>query len=175
MQNAPPTRPQQRDLRDNLEQRLQAIRDVVVEALDSREHRPYTIKDKVMAIYMGAIRRDGMDFNLIGACIDIGVQFHQGERRENNLPYISHPLEVGYILCEIGVPSATIGAGILHDTGENERDSRFDELFGMDISAACRILEPWRWEISEIIKLVSKPDSYYLEGMTRLQIKGAAI
>lgn len=46
-------------------------------------------------------------------------QLHTGQYRESGEPYISHPLNVAYILSEMHADIDTICAGLLHDTLED--------------------------------------------------------
>ena len=44
---------------------------------------------------------------------------HSGQKRQSGEPYISHPLNVAYILAEMHADKDTICAGLLHDTLED--------------------------------------------------------
>ncbi len=44
---------------------------------------------------------------------------HEGQMRQSGEPYISHPLNVAYILAEMHADTDTICAGLLHDTLED--------------------------------------------------------
>lgn len=46
-------------------------------------------------------------------------QLHEGQYRQSGEPYISHPLNVAYILSEMHADIDTICAGLLHDTLED--------------------------------------------------------
>lgn len=41
---------------------------------------------------------------------------HSGQKRKSGEAYISHPLNVAYILAEMHANKDTIWAGLLHDT-----------------------------------------------------------
>jgi len=61
---------------------------------------------------------------------------HLGQVRESGEPYISHPLEVAYILSEMEMDTATIVAALLHDTVEDTTTTveKIKELFGEEVS-----------------------------------------
>lgn len=51
---------------------------------------------------------------------------HSGQLRQSGEPYISHPLNVAYILAEMQADTDTICAGLLHDTLEDTNISKED-------------------------------------------------
>ncbi len=61
---------------------------------------------------------------------------HCSQRREEGSPYISHPLSVADLLADMKLDTATIAAGLLHDTVEDTGMSTDDirELFGNEIA-----------------------------------------
>lgn len=62
---------------------------------------------------------------------------HTGQKRENGDPFIHHPLEVAAILAGMKADSATIAAGILHDTME-ECGVKLDTItrdFGSEVAS----------------------------------------
>ena len=52
---------------------------------------------------------------------------HSGQMRESGEPYITHPLNVAYILAEMHADRDTICAGLLHDTLEDTKATK-DEI-----------------------------------------------
>jgi GTP pyrophosphokinase len=52
---------------------------------------------------------------LLRRAYDVAEQRHRGERRRTGDPYITHPLAVATILAELGMDTATVAAGLLHD------------------------------------------------------------
>lgn len=51
---------------------------------------------------------------------------HQGQFRQSGEPYISHPLNVAYILADMHADKDTICAGLLHDTLEDTNTTKED-------------------------------------------------
>ena len=51
---------------------------------------------------------------------------HSGQTRQSGEPYISHPLNVAYILAEMHADSDTVCAGLLHDTIEDTNITKND-------------------------------------------------
>ncbi|KPA30714.1 putative GTP diphosphokinase [Leptospira interrogans] len=67
---------------------------------------------------------------------DVSERAHQGQFRLSGEPYIVHPLQVGFILYELGLDEKVICAGLLHDVIEDTEYSREDMIrdFGEDIT-----------------------------------------
>ena len=61
---------------------------------------------------------------------------HEGQYRQSGEPYITHPLEVAYILSEMHADADTICAGLLHDTLEDTKATKEEiaEYFNKDIA-----------------------------------------
>nr|WP_245834408.1 bifunctional (p)ppGpp synthetase/guanosine-3',5'-bis(diphosphate) 3'-pyrophosphohydrolase [Streptomyces aidingensis] len=55
----------------------------------------------------------------------VAERWHRGQKRRSGDPYITHPLAVTTILAELGMDTATLCAGLLHDTVE-------DTEYGLD-------------------------------------------
>ncbi len=50
---------------------------------------------------------------------DFAFNAHKNQKRYSGDPYISHPIEVASILCDLKVDTATITTALLHDTVED--------------------------------------------------------
>lgn len=61
---------------------------------------------------------------------------HKGQMRQSGKPYISHPLNVAYILAEMHADRDTICAGLLHDTLEDTKVTKEEiaENFNSDVA-----------------------------------------
>ena len=70
--------------------------------------------------------------NLVEKAYVYSAKVHQGQIRLSGEPYLSHPLEVAYILGQMKMDVICIVAGLLHDTIEDTRTSldEIRQLFG---------------------------------------------
>jgi GTP pyrophosphokinase len=78
------------------------------------------------------------DLDVLRRAYELSVREHQGQRRQSGEPYVSHPIEVAQILCDLHLDMACICAGLLHDVVEDAgtpieliRDSFGDEIAHM--------------------------------------------
>ena len=62
------------------------------------------------------------------------AKVHQGQVRLSGLPYLSHPLEVAYLLTKLKMDVISVAAGLLHDTIEDTdvELSEIEQLFGKE-------------------------------------------
>ncbi len=77
------------------------------------------------------------DVRLIERAYETAAYWHKDQKRLSGDPFITHPLAVATILAELGMPTQTICAALLHDTVEDTPYS-LTELrgeFGEDIAA----------------------------------------
>ena len=59
-----------------------------------------------------------IDIKLINKAYNYAVGHHGNQCRKSGEPYIIHPLNVAYILADIGMDDSTICAALLHDVVE---------------------------------------------------------
>ena len=59
------------------------------------------------------------DIDLISKAYTYALNAHEGQVRKSGDPYISHPVEVAYILAELEQDASCICAGLLHDVVED--------------------------------------------------------
>ena len=52
---------------------------------------------------------------------NFALSAHKNQKRDEGIPYISHPVAVANILTELKLDSATITTGLLHDTVEDTK------------------------------------------------------
>ncbi len=76
------------------------------------------------------------DVTLIRRAFDYAYKKHFSQKRITGDDYITHPLNVAWILTDVNADSCAISAALLHDTIEDS-DSTYDEiknLFGEDVA-----------------------------------------
>ncbi len=76
------------------------------------------------------------DVDLVRKAYIFSAQAHRGQTRVNGEPYLIHPLEVSYIVAQLRLDTASICAGLLHDTVE-DTVATIEEIqaeFGDDIA-----------------------------------------
>lgn len=76
------------------------------------------------------------DKNLIQKAYVFSASAHADQIRLSGDPYLSHPLEVAYLLAKMNMDAATICAGLLHDTVEDSGATvtELTNLFGEDVA-----------------------------------------
>jgi GTP pyrophosphokinase len=73
---------------------------------------------------------------LIEKAYVFSARAHEGQTRKSGGPYLSHPLEVSYLLAQMGLGPVTVACGLLHDTVE-DTDTTLDDLddyFGEEVA-----------------------------------------
>ncbi len=88
------------------------------------------IIDEVLSHHPGA------DIALIQRAYVFSAQSHDGQVRLSGEPYLSHPLEVAYLLAQMGLDPVSVACGLLHDTVEDTHATLddIDELFGEEVA-----------------------------------------
>ena len=67
---------------------------------------------------------------------EVAKRLHEGQRRESGEEYITHPVNVAYILASMHADRDTLCAGLLHDTLEDTPATKEDieKLFNSDVA-----------------------------------------
>lgn len=76
------------------------------------------------------------EIGFVKKAYEYAEDLHSGQFRQSGEPYISHPLNVAYILAELHADRDTVCAGLLHDTLEDTKISKEDIAhdFNQDIA-----------------------------------------
>lgn len=77
-----------------------------------------------------------VDKDMVKKAYNLAYEAHKDQRRESGEPYIVHPVEVAYILADMGMDTSTITAGLLHDVIEDTQYT-YEELsteFSMEVA-----------------------------------------
>ncbi len=76
------------------------------------------------------------DLDVINKAYVFSAKVHQGQIRRSGEPYLSHPLEVTAVLCDLKLDVASIATGLLHDTVEDTYATldQVRALFGDEIA-----------------------------------------
>ncbi len=76
------------------------------------------------------------DVSLIQKAYIFSARSHEGQTRLSGEPYLSHPLEVAYLMAQMGLDPVSVVCGLLHDTVEDTNTSLddLDELFGEEVA-----------------------------------------
>jgi len=98
-----------------------------------QENKEITIQD-IIAKKKEITRR--ADTKLILKAYNFAAEKHKDQKRKSGEPYIIHPLNVAYILANVGLDDATICAALLHDVVEDTdvTQEQLTEVFGVEIS-----------------------------------------
>lgn len=76
------------------------------------------------------------DRELISRAFEFAKKHHEGQLRAGGEPYIVHPVAVAQTLAELKLDSATIAAGLLHDTVEDTpaTEEDIEKNFGKEVA-----------------------------------------
>ncbi|MSP06067.1 MAG: bifunctional (p)ppGpp synthetase/guanosine-3',5'-bis(diphosphate) 3'-pyrophosphohydrolase [Candidatus Fonsibacter sp.] len=77
-----------------------------------------------------------IDENVVKKAYNFAFDVHKNQKRLSGDPYITHPIEVASILCDLKVDTATIITALLHDTIEDTEATynEVNKLFGKEIA-----------------------------------------
>ena len=75
------------------------------------------------------------DLDLIDKAYIFSARVHEGQVRLSGEPYLSHPLEVAYILADMNLDPVSIAAGLLHDVVEDTHATaeEIEKMFGHEV------------------------------------------
>ena len=93
-----------------------------------------TVEDLIEKV--SKYEEDVEDLNLIRKAYDYAYKKHFSQKRITGDDYITHPLNVAWILTDVNADGKAIAAALLHDTIEDS-DSTYDDikrLFGEDVA-----------------------------------------
>jgi GTP diphosphokinase / guanosine-3',5'-bis(diphosphate) 3'-diphosphatase len=78
----------------------------------------------------------GADMEFLRRAYVFSAMEHRGQVRSSGEPYLTHPLEVAYILADLRLDLTCVVAGLLHDVIEDTLTTRevLEEYFGKDIA-----------------------------------------
>ena len=76
------------------------------------------------------------DFDLLRRAYIFSAMEHRGQVRMSGEPYLTHPLEVAYILADLKLDATSVAVGLLHDVIEDTLASRevIEEYFGKEVA-----------------------------------------
>ena len=94
---------------------------------------------------------------LIGKAFDTAQRLHEGQLRKSGEPYFIHPINVAYILAEMGMDDATIVGGLLHDVVEDTDYTRE------------QLVEDFNEEIALLVDGVTKLGTIKFESKEEIQ------
>ena len=79
---------------------------------------------------------DESGVEIVRKAYEYAKEYHEGQYRQSGEPYITHPLQVAYILSEMHADSDTICAGLLHDTLEDTEATKEEiaEIFNRNVA-----------------------------------------
>jgi len=124
-----------------------------------------TIEDLIEKV--GKYNDNIEDLKLIRNAYDYAYKKHFSQKRITGDDYITHPLNVAWILTDVNADSTAIAAALLHDTIEDS-DSTYDEIkkiFGEDVA---KIVE----DVTKINRLNFTSDSEQMAANQRKILVG---
>ncbi|MCK4467574.1 MAG: bifunctional (p)ppGpp synthetase/guanosine-3',5'-bis(diphosphate) 3'-pyrophosphohydrolase, partial [Desulfobacterales bacterium] len=76
------------------------------------------------------------DLDIIDRAYIYSAKVHEGQMRLSGEPYLTHPLEVAYILADMKLDSVSIAAALLHDVIEDTHATleEIKDMFGPDVA-----------------------------------------
>ncbi len=83
-----------------------------------------------------AAHTPGVDATSVARAFDFAVLAHEGQVRATGEAYVTHPIAAAFTLADLGLDSAAIAAGLLHDVPEDTEYglSDIEEQFGPEVA-----------------------------------------
>ena len=87
-------------------------------------------------IHIAKIKNRNINKNKILKAYEYACSMHKNQKRKSGENYIIHPLNVAYILADLGLDTTTICAALLHDVVEDTKATYNDirKIFGRDVA-----------------------------------------
>ncbi len=94
------------------------------------------ITDKIESYYPDA------DLDLLRRAYIFSAMEHRNQVRSSGEPYLTHPLEVAYILADLKLDMTSVAVGLLHDVIEDTLTTRevLEEYFGAEVARLVEAL-----------------------------------
>ncbi len=94
------------------------------------------IQEKVASYHAEA------DFDVLRRAYVFSAMAHKDQLRSSGEPYLTHPLEVAYILADLRLDLPSVVAGLLHDVIEDTLTTRktIEEYFGAEVASLVEAL-----------------------------------
>ena len=93
---------------------------------------------------------DSADVALISKAYEFAARAHEGQMRRSGDPYVTHPLAVAFIICQLRLDVASLCAGLLHDCVEDttvtieELSNEFGEEVAFLVDGVTKLGQlPW--------------------------------
>lgn len=92
-----------------------------------------TFDDVMDEVHQYMVKPENID--LIMRAYNLANQMHEGQLRKSGEPYVTHVIQVGYILATLRTGPQTIAAGLLHDVIEDCQisDDEVKAMFGEEV------------------------------------------
>lgn len=101
---------------------MQQSQEIINDELDWQSkfiHCDYSSKLFNKILFLNNTAKKKLDLDLIKKSIYYARKYHDGQMRQSGEPYISHPIEVAYMLCDYLWDTNAIAAAVLHDVIED--------------------------------------------------------
>ena len=105
----------------------------------SDKHDFEGLKKKVLAY------NPNFNIEILEKAYNVAEKAHEGQMRESGEPYVSHPLEVAYILADLELDCDTLVGALLHDVVEdtcitlNDVNREFGESVGLIVDGVTKL------------------------------------